>query len=100
MLPASCTSTDSESPYIRARGRGERSVRQAFPGATIIRPGAMFGPGDALFGTLADLAGLLPVWPLIGGGSTRLQPVFVQDGPKPWFVSLLIRGLPVVSTSW
>lgn len=39
----------------------------------------MFGPGDALFGTLADLAGLLPVWPLIGGGSTRLQPVFVED---------------------
>ena len=70
---------DSESPYIRARGRGERSVRQAFPGATIVRPGAMFGPGDALFGTLADLAGRLLVLPLIGGGSTRLQPVFVQD---------------------
>ena len=35
--------------------------------------------GNALFGTLADLAGLLPVLPLIGGGITRLQPVFVQD---------------------
>jgi NADH dehydrogenase len=39
----------------------------------------MFGPGDALFGTLADLARLLPVLPLIGGGHTRLQPVFVED---------------------
>ena len=66
-------------PYIRSRGRGERMVQQAFPGATIIRPGAMFGPGDALFGTLADLARLFPVLPLIGGGGTRLQPVFVED---------------------
>ena len=69
---------NSNSPYIRARGRGELMVRQAFPGATIARPGAMFGPGDALFGTLAELARLLPVLPLIGG-RTRLQPVFVED---------------------
>jgi uncharacterized protein YbjT (DUF2867 family) len=69
---------DSSSPCIRARGRGEVMVRQAFPGATIVRPGAMFGPGDALFATLAELARLLPVLPLIGGG-TRLQPVFVED---------------------
>jgi uncharacterized protein YbjT (DUF2867 family) len=70
---------DSGSTYIRARGRGERVVRQTFPEATIVRPGAMFGPGDALFGTLAELARLLPILPLIGGGRTRLQPVFVED---------------------
>jgi len=70
---------DSRSSYIRARGRGELVVRQTFPGATIVRPGAMFGPGDALFGTLAELARLLPILPLIGGGRTRLQPVFVED---------------------
>jgi uncharacterized protein YbjT (DUF2867 family) len=70
---------DSVSAYIRSRGRGERLVRQTFPGATIVRPSAMFGPGDALFSTLAHLARLLPVLPLIGGGHTRLQPVFVED---------------------
>jgi uncharacterized protein YbjT (DUF2867 family) len=70
---------DSGSPYIRARGRGELMVRQAFSEATIVRPGAMFGPGDALFGTLAELARWLPALPLIGGGATRLQPVFVED---------------------
>ena len=70
---------NSGSPYIRARGRGELMVRQAFPEATIVRPGAMFGPGDALFGTLAELARWLPALPLIGGGATRLQPVFVED---------------------
>jgi NADH dehydrogenase len=70
---------ESRSPYIRARGRGELVVQQAFPGATIVRPGAMFGPGDALFGTLAALVPLLPVLPLIGGGRSRLQPVYVDD---------------------
>jgi NADH dehydrogenase len=69
----------SPSPYIRARGRGELAVRQAFPGATIVRPSAMFGPGDALFGTLSDIARLSPVVPLIGGGRTRLEPVYVED---------------------
>ena len=67
--------SESGSPYIRARGRGEGLVQQAFPAATIVRPSAMFGPGDALFGTLADMARRLPVLPLIGGGHTRLQPV-------------------------
>jgi uncharacterized protein YbjT (DUF2867 family) len=70
---------ESGFPYIRARGRGERLAQQAFPAATIVRPSAMFGPGDALFATLANLARLLPVLPLIGGGRTRLQPVFVED---------------------
>lgn len=69
----------SPSPYIRARGRGEQVVRQAFPSATIVRPSAMFGPGDALFGTLAQLARWLPAIPLIGGGRSRMQPVYVED---------------------
>jgi uncharacterized protein YbjT (DUF2867 family) len=69
----------SRSPYISSRGRGEIAVQQIFGAATIVRPSAMFGPGDALFGTLADLAQSLPVLPLIGGGHTRLQPVYVED---------------------
>src|SRR5262245_16850854 len=48
---------DSGSPYIRARGRGELMVQQAYPGATIMRPGAMFGRGDAL------CSARLPIWP-------------------------------------
>lgn len=69
----------SRSPYIRARGHGELAVRDAFPRATLVRPSAMFGPGDALFAGLADLVRILPAVPLIGGGRTRLQPVFAED---------------------
>ena len=83
---------ESASPYIRARGRGELVVQQEFPGATIVRPSAMFGPGDALFGTLADIVRLLPVVPLIGGGRTRLQPVYVEDVAEGIVRMLADRG--------
>ena len=83
---------ESQSPYIRARGRGELVVRQAFPGATIVRSSAMFGPGDALFGTLANVARVLPVLPLIGGGRTRLQPVYVEDVAEAIARTLAIPG--------
>ena len=83
---------ESASPYIRARGRGELVVQQEFPGATIVRPGAMFGPGDGLFGTLADIARLLPVVPLIGGGRTRLQPAYVEDAAEAIVRILADRG--------
>jgi len=83
---------ESRSLYIRARGRGELVVRQAFPSATIVRPSAMFGPGDALFGTFADIVRLLPVVPLIGGGGTRLQPVYVEDVAEAIARMLADRG--------
>src|SRR5207237_4648039 len=83
---------ESQSRYIRARGRGELAVRRAFPSATIVRPSAMFGPGDALFGTLADVARFLPALPLIGGGRTRLQPVYVEDVAEAIVRMLADRG--------
>ncbi len=85
-------SPESASPYIGARGRGELVVQQEFPGATIVRPGAMFGPGDALFGTFAEIIRLLPVVPLIGGGRTRLQPVYVEDVAEAIVRMLADRG--------
>jgi len=69
----------STSAYIRARGEGEDAVRAAFPGATIVRPSAMFGPDDALLTTLIGLVRRLPIVPLFGDGGAQLQPVHVDD---------------------
>ncbi|MDX1431106.1 MAG: complex I NDUFA9 subunit family protein [Gammaproteobacteria bacterium] len=69
----------SRSTYIRARGRGEIAVREGFPAAAILRPSAMFGPGDALLNVLDDITRFAPVIPLFGGGNTRLAPVLVDD---------------------
>jgi uncharacterized protein YbjT (DUF2867 family) len=70
---------DAGSKYARSKADGEAAARAAMPGATILRPGIVFGPGDAFFNRFARLATTSPVLPLIGGGKTRIQPVFVGD---------------------
>jgi NADH dehydrogenase len=72
-------SADSPSLYARTKAEGEERVRAAFPGATIFRPSIVFGPEDDFFNRFAWLARLSPVLPLIGGGHTRFQPVYVGD---------------------
>src|SRR5206468_9169188 len=54
-------------------------VRQAFPAATILRPSIVFGPEDSFFNRFARMTMLAPALPLIGGGKTRFQPVYVGD---------------------
>ncbi|MBN9554164.1 MAG: complex I NDUFA9 subunit family protein [Alphaproteobacteria bacterium] len=71
--------TESESRYARTKTEGETRIRAAFPAATILRPSIVFGPEDQFFNTFAALARFSPALPLIGGGHTRFQPVFVGD---------------------
>jgi uncharacterized protein YbjT (DUF2867 family) len=73
------TDRKSDSPHARARGIGERLVKEAFPGATIFRPSIIFGLEGGFLTRLAALARVLPVLPLFGAGETKLQPVFVGD---------------------
>jgi uncharacterized protein YbjT (DUF2867 family) len=70
---------NSESRYVRARAKGESLIREAFEGATILRPSVLFGREDAFLNTLARLARFSPVLPLFGNGATLLQPVFVGN---------------------
>ena len=67
------------SAYGRSKAAGEAAVRAAFEGATIVRPSVVFGPEDDFFNRLAALARMSPVLPLIDGGHTRFQPVYVGD---------------------
>jgi uncharacterized protein YbjT (DUF2867 family) len=54
-------------------------VRDAFPTVTILRPSVVFGPEDQFFNRFAAMAMFMPALPLIGGGETRFQPVYVGD---------------------
>jgi NADH dehydrogenase len=65
--------------YARTKAAGEAAVRAAFPKATIVRPSIVFGPEDKFFNRFAGMALMSPVLPLIGGGLTRFQPVYVGD---------------------
>ncbi len=69
----------SSSAYARTKAAGERAVSDAFPTATILRPSVVFGPEDQFFNRFAALAMISPALPLIGGGDTRFQPVYVGD---------------------
>jgi uncharacterized protein YbjT (DUF2867 family) len=70
---------DSPSIYARTKAAGEAAVRSVYKNATILRPSVVFGPEDEFFNRFAALARLSPALPLIGGGHTKFQPVFVGD---------------------
>jgi len=65
--------------YARTKLEGEKAVLAAFPRASILRPSIVFGPDDNFFNKFAELTRFLPVLPLIGGGHTKFQPVYVGD---------------------
>lgn len=69
----------SGSNYARTKLLGEKAVQAAFPTATILRPSIVFGAEDNFFNQFASLARFTPALPLIGGGKTRFQPVYVDD---------------------
>ena len=72
----------SESRYARTKAEGEAAVREIYPDAAIVRPSIVFGPEDDFFNRFAAMAQISPVLPLIGGGTTRFQPVYVGDVGK------------------
>jgi len=81
LVQISALGADLQGPadYARSKGAGEAAVRAAFPSAVILRPSVAFGPEDGFFNRFAMIARLSPVLPLIGGGGTRFQPVYVGD---------------------
>lgn len=80
-IHVSAIGADAESPsaYARTKALGEAAVREHVPTAAILRPSIVFGPEDDFFNRFATLARVSPFLPLIGGGATRLQPVYVKD---------------------
>ncbi len=81
MVHISAIGAGAESPadYAQSKAAGEAAVRAAIPGAVIMRPSIVFGPEDDFFNRFAEMTRLSPILPLIGGGKTRFQPVFVGD---------------------
>jgi NADH dehydrogenase len=70
---------NSASRYARSKAAGEKAVLAAVASATILRPSVVFGPEDQFTNRFAALARISPMLPLIGGGLTKLQPVYVGD---------------------
>ena len=81
----------SDSGYARTKGEGEQAVLETVPEARILRPSIVFGAEDQFFNRFAEMSRFAPMLPLIGGGATRFQPVFVGDVAKA--VGMSVDGL-------
>ena len=69
----------SASAYGRTKAEAEQAVLEEFRDAIIIRPSILFGPEDDFFNRFAGMTRYSPFLPLIGGGSTKFQPLYVGD---------------------
>ncbi|MEM9276939.1 MAG: complex I NDUFA9 subunit family protein [Pseudomonadota bacterium] len=70
---------DSLSGYGESKGEGEQAVHSVIKDAIIVRPSIVFGPEDDFFNRFGAMARIAPALPLIGGGETKFQPVYVGD---------------------
>jgi len=70
---------NSASAYARTKAQGEKAVLETVKDAVVFRPSINFGPEDGFFNRFANMARYSPALPLIGGGATKFQPVYVAD---------------------
>lgn len=82
----------SASGYASSKAAGEAGVRKQFPQAVILRPSVVFGPEDDFFNRFATMASVAPALPLVDGGHTKMQPVYVADVAEAVLRSLTSAG--------
>jgi uncharacterized protein YbjT (DUF2867 family) len=73
------TKPDRPGSYMQGRYLAEKMVIESGLEWTIIRPSVLFGRGAPFVRGLVELIHTSPVVPLIGGGKTMFQPIYVED---------------------
>ena len=85
------------SQYMQSKLQGEKNIQDTFKQSVILRPSVVFGPEDKFFNTFATIAQFSPVLPLIGGGKTVFEPIYVGDVAKAIVKSLeLNNSKPII----
>ena len=82
------TKPDKPGSYMQGRYLAEKMLKESGLDWTIIQPSVLFGKNAPFIKGLADLIRTSPVVPLIGGGKTMFQPIYVED-----VVTVLIKVL-------
>src|SRR6266852_5124836 len=73
------TKPDKPGSYMQGRYLAEQMLKESGLDWTIIQPSVLFGKGAPFIKGLTDLIRTTPVVPLIGGGKTMFQPIYVED---------------------
>jgi NADH dehydrogenase len=66
-------------PYYRAKWEMERAVQESTLDHVIFRPSFVFGKDGGVLPTFVRLARFAPVTPIVGPGTQRLQPIWIDD---------------------
>lgn len=66
-------------PYFAAKWEMERAVKESGLEHLIFRPSFIFGKDGGALPTFVRLARFAPVTPIVGPGTQRLQPIWVED---------------------
>ena len=69
-------------PYFAAKWEMERAVKESGLEHVILRPSFVFGKDGGVLPTFVRLARLAPVTPIVGPGTQRLQPIWVEDAAQ------------------
>ncbi len=73
------TRANAKSQYHRTKWEAEELVRGSGIPSTVLRPSLIYGPGDQFTIRLSDMIRLSPILPIIGSGSSKVQPLFIND---------------------
>ncbi len=76
-----------ESSYAATKGEAEALVHDSDLNWTIFRPSIIYGAGDNFFNQFKAMSALLPVMPVISGGS-QFQPIWVEDVSRAFVSSI------------
>jgi uncharacterized protein YbjT (DUF2867 family) len=71
-----------ESEYHKSKRRAEQSVRGCARPWVIVRPGAIYGPGDRNLSLILKMVRTYPAIPVVDGGNQRFQPIWHEDAGK------------------
>ncbi|MFQ5518441.1 MAG: complex I NDUFA9 subunit family protein [Mariprofundus sp.] len=77
----------AESSYASTKAEAEALVKASGLAWTIFRPSIIYGAGDNFFNQFKAMSAMLPVLPVISGG-TRFQPVWVEDVARAFVASI------------
>ena len=66
-------------PYSRAKWQMEQAVGGSGLESVVFRPSFVFGKDGGVLPTFVRLARFAPVTPVVGPGTQRLQPIWVED---------------------
>ncbi len=73
------TRPGAKSAYHKTKWEAEELVRASTIPFTILRPSLIYGPGDQFTIRLSDMLKLSPVLPVIGSGTSKIQPIYIDD---------------------